>query len=51
MCGIIENQAAIHRNEASICIILAHPDDETIITGILAMLTGQVHENIDSVTD
>ena len=40
-CGSDENQATIKSNYDSVCAILAHPDDETIISGTLAMLASQ----------
>jgi LmbE family N-acetylglucosaminyl deacetylase len=41
-CGSDEDQAV--KDTGSVCAILAHPDDETIISGTLAMLSKQGHE-------
>ncbi len=43
-CGNEETQITVHNKEGTICAILAHPDDETIISGTLAMLTYQGFE-------
>jgi LmbE family N-acetylglucosaminyl deacetylase len=40
-CRFDENLAIIESNSGSICAVLAHPDDETIISGTLAMLSSQ----------
>jgi LmbE family N-acetylglucosaminyl deacetylase len=37
-CGPGENQVSKNRKDASVCAVLAHPDDETMISGTLAML-------------
>lgn len=38
-CGSDENHTLENSSEGVICAVLAHPDDETIISGTLAMLT------------
>lgn len=40
-CRSDENQATTNHNAGSICTILAHPDDETIMGGTLAMLASR----------
>jgi len=40
-CGSDNNHALKDSNEVVICAVLAHPDDETIISGTLSMLTGK----------
>ena len=40
-CGSADEQANIFHGEGKACAILAHPDDETIISGTLAMLAEQ----------
>lgn len=40
-CGSDEKQATTESNGGSVCAILAHPDDETMIGGTLAMLNLQ----------
>ncbi len=40
-CRFDDDQAIINGNSGSICAILAHPDDETIISGTLTMLSSQ----------
>lgn len=37
-CGPGENHASKNHTDGFICAVLAHPDDETIISGTLAML-------------
>ena len=38
-CGKREKQVEVFQKGGSVCAILAHPDDETIISGTLAMLS------------
>jgi len=40
-CGSDENHTLGNNVEGVICVVLAHPDDETIISGTLSMLTGK----------
>lgn len=40
-CRSDENHALKNSSEGAICAVLAHPDDETIISGTLSMLTGK----------
>lgn len=40
-CGSDENHDFKNNSESVICAVLAHPDDETIISGTLSMLTGK----------
>jgi LmbE family N-acetylglucosaminyl deacetylase len=40
-CGSDGNHALNNNSEGVICAVLAHPDDETIISGTLSMLTGK----------
>jgi len=39
-CRSDENHTSKNNNEVVFCTVLAHPDDETIISGTLSMLTG-----------
>jgi LmbE family N-acetylglucosaminyl deacetylase len=40
-CGYNENKTTINQEEDRLCVVLAHPDDETIISGTLAILSEQ----------
>ena len=40
-CGSRDNHAPAPQNPGTVCAILAHPDDETIISGTLAKLSDQ----------
>ena len=38
-CGSDEDHSLTNSNEGVVCVVLAHPDDETILSGTLSMLT------------
>ena len=40
-CRSDRNHANKHKSEEIVCVVLAHPDDETMISGTLAMLAGK----------